>query len=169
MGLVGTAIGMLVALILSVGAFEFGQEAINFKNQEELIGQLQTIQHAMTSYGRSICGINLGGVVGPLSCSPQPNWSGFISSGYLPAGFNGNFSSLVLSANIALNRSSGGQGQELKLSLPLPATSLSVCQAAAVAITETSCSTADTTIYMYAPIITGSVWDLVNSGQFVYP
>lgn len=168
MGLVGTAIGMLVALILSVGAFEFGQEAINFKNQEELIGQLQTIQHAMTSYGRSICGINLGGVEAPFNCT-APSWNNFISSGYLPAGFNGNFSSLVLSANIALNRSSGGQGQELKLSLPLPATSLSVCQAAAVAITETSCSTADTTIYMYAPIITGSVWDLVNSGQFVYP
>ena len=163
MGLVGTAIGMLVALILSVGAFEFSQEAINFKNQEELIGQLQTIQHAMTSYGRSICGINLGGVVGPLSCSPQPNWSGFISSGYLPAGFNVPYSPLVFSQT--LTRS----GQELLLSLSV--SSASVCQAAAVALTEVSCSLSGPTytLNMYAPIITGTVWGLVNSGQFVYP
>lgn len=156
MGLVGTAIGMLVALILSVGAFEFGQEAINFKNQEELIGQLQTIQHAMTSYGGSICGIQ-GGATG-FTCSEPPTWGALISKGYLPAEFA--FSTLVSGIS-----GFSVSGQSLLLSLTL--SSSSACNAAYVALKESSCS--GNTLNIYSPIITGSVWKLVNSGQFVYP
>ena len=161
MGLIGTAIGMLVALVLSVSAFEFGQETINFKNQEELIAQLQTFRHAMTSYGASICGIQ-GGATG-FVCSTTPSWSALISSGYLPAAFGGTYSPLVLNQTLTLS------GQELLLSLSV--SSASVCQAAAVALTEASCSISGPTytLNMYAPIITGTVWGLVDSGQFVYP
>ena len=155
-GLVGTAIGMLAALILSVSAFEFGQETINFKNQKELIAQLVAVQHAMTSYGGSICGIQ-GGATG-FTCSSSPTWGGLKSGGYLPSGFT--FPPLVSgSPNLSI------YGQSLWLSLSV--SSASVCNAASVAIEESSCS--GNTLNIYAPIITGTVWGLVGTGQFVYP
>ena len=156
MNIVSIAVGVILSALLAVAGSEYYTGSVLLQQQKDMVAQLKQIQHAMTSYGGSICGIQ-GGATG-FTCSEPPTWGGLKSGGYLPSGFT--FPPLVSgSPNLSI------YGQSLWLSLSV--SSASVCNAASVAIEESSCS--GNTLNIYAPIITGTVWGLVGTGQFVYP